>query len=95
MKVKVYPVSAKKSVKNMYKLRLYSRPDCHLCEVALELVNNCGASVELEQVNIEEELRLLDRYGLAIPVLQRLDNGAELGWPFDQAGLARFLNGTT
>jgi hypothetical protein len=91
-KMKVYPVSAKKSVKNMHKLRLYSRPDCHLCEVALELVNNCGQSVDLEMVNIEDELRLLDRYGLSIPVLQRLDSGAELGWPFEQASLTLFLN---
>lgn len=77
----------------MYKLRLFSRPDCHLCDVAIALVKNCGEIVDLEKVNIEDELRLLDRYRLSIPVLQRLDNGAELGWPFDESGLACFLKG--
>ena len=75
----------------MTKLRLYSRPDCHLCEVADALLGKSGASLDIERVNIEEDLVLVRRYGESVPVLQRIDTEAELFWPFDEAGLVCFL----
>ena len=76
----------------MTRLRLYSRPDCHLCELAKDLVVTNGAPVEIELVNIEGEIKLLDRYGLRIPVIQRVDNDQELFWPFDAEELAVFIS---
>jgi hypothetical protein len=76
----------------MTRLRLYSRPDCHLCEIAAELVYASNEAIEVESVNIEDELNLIHRYGLRIPVLQRVDNEQELGWPFDAQKLAEFLS---
>ena len=75
----------------MSELRLYSRPDCHLCEVAADLIHQSGVEQGLKHVNIEDDLALLRRYGIRIPVLQRMDTGAELFWPFNQEGLLAFL----
>ncbi|MGB5062546.1 MAG: glutaredoxin family protein, partial [Candidatus Competibacter sp.] len=33
----------------------------------------------------------LERYGVRIPVLRRLDTGNELDWPFDAAGVRCLL----
>jgi glutaredoxin len=75
----------------MTKLRLYSRPDCHLCEYALVLLDESGCTVELETVDIETQAELLERYDITIPVFQRMDTGAELFWPFDDDELEEFL----
>ena len=72
-------------------LRLYSRPGCHLCEEAAELLDRSGGAHKAEIVNIEDDLDLLRRYGIHIPVLQRQDTQAELFWPFDEQALAVFM----
>nr|MCS5564862.1 glutaredoxin family protein [Methylococcales bacterium] len=46
---------------------------------------------ELERVDIAEQDDLVERYGLTIPVVKRLDSGAELNWPFDPSELETFL----
>lgn len=75
----------------MFELRLYSRPDCHLCDEAIALVQSYDSSINIEQVNIEDKLEHLQRYGIRIPVLQRIDTGAELSWPFGHDEFAVFL----
>ncbi|NNE06687.1 MAG: glutaredoxin family protein [Xanthomonadales bacterium] len=75
----------------MTELILYDRPDCHLCEQASALIHALGAGNHCEQVNIEQDIELVRRYGLRIPVLVRRDSGAELDWPFETAALQRFL----
>ena len=76
----------------MTRLRLYSRPDCHLCEEAEELIHSHDHRIEIEEVNIEDDLTHLARYGVRIPVIQRPDTGEELSWPFGQDELVRFLD---
>ena len=71
------------------KLVLYSTSHCHLCEQAADLLAQAG--VDAEHVDILDDEVLLEIYGTRIPVLKRLDNGEELGWPFDVALLLRFL----
>jgi len=71
------------------KLVLYSTSHCHLCEQAEVLLAQAG--VEAEHVDIVDDDVLLEIYGTRIPVVKRLDNGEELGWPFDVALLLRFL----
>ena len=75
----------------MIGLKLYSRPGCHLCELAAQLLDRSGGAYKAEIVNIEDELELLRRYGVHIPVLQRLDTHAELFWPFDEQALTVFM----
>lgn len=76
----------------MDKLILYTRPDCHLCEQAEEMVALLAPALSLELVDIEPDLDLISRYGLSIPVLAKVPEGDELAWPFDEAGLAGFLS---
>ena len=75
----------------MSQLILYSRPDCHLCEEAEDLLNQIAPAQDYEVVDIEDDIGLLDRYGVRVPVLRREPGGAELGWPFDAPALQAFL----
>jgi len=69
--------------------KLYSTKFCHLCEKAEEILHEAG--ITAVTIDIIEDDNLFDRYSLRIPVLQRIDNDAELDWPFDAATVARFL----
>jgi hypothetical protein len=54
-------------------VRLYARPDCHLCDEArdgLLALRANGASFRLEEVDIESDERLLRRYLERIPVVE-------------------------
>lgn len=75
----------------MSDLVLYSRPECHLCEEAADLLAVVAPERRFETVDIEDDIVLLDRYGVRVPVLRLEPSGAELGWPFDAHALARFL----
>ncbi|RMO19804.1 hypothetical protein ALQ47_02549 [Pseudomonas cichorii] len=73
--------------------QLFGTLGCHLCEVAeailLPLVEH-GLLVEL--VDIAENEAFFEDYSLRIPVLRRIDTGAELDWPFDSEQVAFFLS---
>ncbi len=71
------------------KLLLYGTSYCHLCEHAEELLH--AANLVAEFVDIAEDDELLERYGTRIPVVRRLDSGAEVDWPFDESALAGFI----
>lgn len=68
---------------------LYSRPGCHLCDVAAGILEANGVPFRVQ--DIEFDLALIRRYGERVPVLYRPADGAELGWPFDEASLENFL----
>jgi hypothetical protein len=54
-------------------VRLYSRPDCHLCDEAragLESLLAEGAGFRLEEVDIDSDESLLRRYLERIPVVE-------------------------
>lgn len=71
-------------------LILYQRDDCHLCDLALEVVAQAHAP-EFESVWIDGDAALEARYGQRVPVLRDAAGGRELDWPFDAAGLAEWL----
>jgi len=75
----------------MTKLRLFTRSDCHLCDLAANLLQQAAPGVPVEPVNIDDDIDLLRRYGARVPVLKREDSGAELGWPFDAGHLLDFV----
>jgi hypothetical protein len=70
-------------------LVLYGTQACHLCEEAGALL--AGLGIEANHCDIIDDDGLLELYGVRIPVLKRLDTGAELGWPFDAEAVARFV----
>lgn len=71
------------------KLVLYGTAYCHLCEQAEAILQVVG--VEAKHIDIAEDDALLETYGTRIPVVGREDTGAELGWPFDEAAVKRFI----
>ena len=72
--------------------QLFGTLGCHLCELAeaevMPLVQH-GLLVEL--IDIVDSEALFGAYGLRIPVLRRVDTGAELDWPFDTEQIVAFL----
>ena len=52
-------------------VRLYSKPGCHLCENAKQLLDDARADFDflLEEINIEEDPALKERLGTQIPVI--------------------------
>lgn len=72
-------------------IRLYGTEYCHLCEQAQAILQ--AMRLEADYIDIVDDDELAEKYGVRIPVLQRMDTGAELGWPFDVEGVVRFLRG--
>ena len=70
---------------------LYTRPGCHLCELAAQMLAAAGA--RWREIDIESEPELVGRYGLFVPVVRSAPDGRELRFPFDAERLARFLDG--
>jgi glutaredoxin len=50
---------------------LYTRPGCHLCEEARAeiLAAGCADDYVLEEINIDDDPALVERYGWEIPVI--------------------------
>jgi glutaredoxin len=71
----------------MLPLTLYTTSGCHLCEHAEAILEQ--AAHVYEAVDIADDLSLMERYGVTIPVVKD-DSGRELGWPFDGTQLAAF-----
>lgn len=73
--------------------QLFGTLGCHLCEEAeAQLMPFVGWGLQVELVDIAEREEWVEAYGLRIPVLRRLDCGAELDWPFDVERVAAFLD---
>lgn len=77
----------------MKNLTLYSTLGCHLCEQAKTLswpvLQHFG--YRFTEVDIADDERLMESYGVRIPVVRREDTAMELGWPFTQEQLAELL----
>jgi len=76
----------------MRELVLFSRPGCHLCELALEeLEPLCrAAGVALRVRDVDGDPALAERYGLRIPVLCAGDTELT-AWPLDRARVLAWL----
>jgi hypothetical protein len=68
---------------------LYQRDDCHLCDLALQVLAEARVP-EFETVFIDGDGQLEARYGTRIPVL-RAASGSELDWPFDAIAVGHLL----
>jgi hypothetical protein len=71
------------------RLTLYQRDDCHLCDLALEVLARARVP-DFDSVFIDDDAELEARYGERVPVL-RTDDGRELGWPFETAAVRALL----
>jgi glutaredoxin len=52
------------------RITLYSRPGCHLCDAAREVVERVCADLgeEYDEVSIDDDLGLRERFGEEVPV---------------------------
>lgn len=72
---------------------LYGTLGCHLCDEARSIVvpifelNN----IDYQEVDIATSDRLIERYGIAIPVVKSDVTGNELAWPFDVTVFVEWL----
>ncbi|BDB18609.1 MULTISPECIES: glutaredoxin family protein [Pseudomonas] len=72
--------------------QLFGTLGCHLCEIAeAEIMPLVEHGLLVELVDIADPDDLTEAYGLRIPVLRRVDTGAELDWPFDSQQVVAFL----
>lgn len=71
-------------------LILYTRPDCHLCELAEQMIEECNAT--WYPVDIEGDLALVRKHGHRVPVLYRPDIDRELIWPFNPDTVQAFID---
>lgn len=72
--------------------QLFGTLGCHLCEIAeAEIMPLVEHGLLVELVDITDPDDLTEAYGLRIPVLRRVDTGAELDWPFDSQQVVAFL----
>lgn len=74
----------------MLRLTLFQRDDCHLCDLALEVLAQARAP-EFESVFIDGDDALEARYGERVPVLRDDARGEELDWPFNADRLKAWL----
>jgi len=77
-------------------LLLFTTLGCHLCEEAERMLATVACSqsftLTVDAIDIADDKALVEKYGILIPVLKRARDGEELGWPFDEELLARFIN---
>jgi hypothetical protein len=71
-------------------LILYGTVGCHLCEQAKAAIELTGATATY--IDITDDDTLYERYGMRIPVLRRADTESEIGWPFNEMDVSRFLS---
>jgi glutaredoxin len=74
------------------RLQLLTRPGCHLCEVAKEAMDRVAARTgqSWTEVDITDDPRLEDEYGLRIPVVM-LDGKEHGYWRVEEERLLRDL----
>ncbi|MDE3090431.1 MAG: glutaredoxin family protein [Chloroflexota bacterium] len=72
---------------------LYGKPDCHLCDIAHQLLLGLQREFEMtiEEIDITRDPALLDKYREAVPVLL-IDNRTTLAAPIRTAEVRAALN---
>jgi hypothetical protein len=68
----------------MTRFILFQRDDCHLCDLALEVLAQASLP-DFDSVFIDDDAALEAAFGARVPVLRDGDRGIELDWPFDVA----------
>ena len=73
---------------------LYSRPGCHLCDAAREvlLAERAGSSFDLVEVDVAGDDDLESQYGIRIPVIE-IDGEERFEYEVDPAELASIVRG--
>jgi len=77
----------------MKQLVLYTTSHCHLCEQAEAMLtglkNQYEINWQLQEISDDDDLT--EKYGIRIPVITRMDNQAELNWPFTENDIIKLI----
>ena len=77
----------------MTQLVLYTTSHCHLCEQAeamlIALKSQYAINWQAQEISDNDDLT--EKYGIRIPVVARMDNQAELSWPFTENDIVMFI----
>jgi len=74
-----------------HNFNLYSSEGCHLCEQALEICLSITDASNIKVIDIVEDDKLVELYGVHIPVVERLNDNAKLFWPFSAQDFKELL----
>ena len=74
-------------------VRFYTKPGCHLCEQAEELLEALAAEcpLDLETIDITTDIDIFDRYRYEIPVVA-VEGGGTASGRITEADLRRILH---
>jgi hypothetical protein len=72
-------------------LIVFSRQDCHLCDLAVAMLERTGTG--WRRVDIDSDPELVNRYGDHVPVLRHAGSGRELYFPFNEEQILSFRKG--
>ncbi len=75
------------------KLIFYTTAGCHLCEQAEQLLAALvsNEAVAYDTIDIASDEKLVDLYGIRIPVVRSPAKQAEVGWPFGYEDLLSLI----
>jgi glutaredoxin-related protein len=78
----------------MQKLILFTSVGCHLCERAVEEIEQCFQDCDFtyHEVDIASDPNLLRKYGTRVPVLLFRKSDECLFWPFDHFAILKKLD---
>lgn len=76
----------------MHRVRLYSKPGCHLCEEARVILDRLQPEfgLSVEEIDISPDAALMARYGERIPVIV-FEDGREVAAPVSEYRLRKML----
>jgi len=74
-------------------LQLYSKENCHLCDVAKEelLIVKSKMGISFQEIDIYKDNELIEMYGLMIPVVKYKHDIIQYG-QIDHCTIIHFLN---
>jgi glutaredoxin len=81
-------------------IKFYTTSGCHLCEQALEMLQQLSGDFTIKEIEIADDDFLLEKYGITIPVvgiarIDRIPEGDEkepqISWPFSMPELHGFI----
>jgi hypothetical protein len=73
------------------RLTLYQRDNCHLCDLAIDVLAQAHVP-DFASIFIDGDGEREARYGERVPVLREEERERELDWPFDPAQVRDFLD---
>lgn len=79
----------------MQRLLLLGTSNCHLCELAEQIINDYLSSNpawSIDKIDIAEQEQWQAQFALFIPVLYHPESQKQLGWPFDIEQVTLFFN---